>query len=169
MAYFINGDTWKKKVKADMLELLKRNMGAFNNQSNQLLKQSIRELGVVDTGQVLDSSYANAKSTPTSVILQAFTPVAHGIYPLLGLGSNRGYGPRNWFFLWAYKIMQTLGIKSKMLTTYQPKAVGNIKKSYSVTTRKRAQASQIKPLSGFTRSDAKFTKSGAISVKFTRK
>lgn len=170
MAYFINADSWKKQVKADMLELLKRNMGAFNNQSNQLLKQSIIELKVVGTGELLDSSYSNTKSTPNSVILQAFTPVDHGIYPLLGLGSNRGYGPRNWFFLWAYKVMQSLGIKSKLLTTYHPPAALMIKKSYTIRTKLPHDVSSIRALKGFKQNSVSTNQNNtAISIKFTRK
>jgi hypothetical protein len=166
---FMNGMAFKKLVTDTMLQTLQNHMQAFNAQSTDLLHQAITDLGVVDTGQLLESSYTNVVSTPNSVILTATTGVDYAIYPLLGLGSSRNVGPRNWFFLWANKVTTSLGLSGFNNTTFQPAPASSINKSYTVKTFRRENITSIKALKGFSRGNVTKLKSGAYSVKFTRK
>lgn len=132
-------------------------------------RQAIKELDVYDTGELYNNFSTEEVKKKDAVVIRMRNTVSYGVYPLLGLGNNRKYGPRNWFHLAANKFIASIGAKTKQFKVKQPPSYAKLRKEgqgYSLKSSNREILEDIAPGKGFKRTAIR--KSGsAYRASFT--
>lgn len=190
---FINGEVFKRVVAKKVLAKLASKASQIETKSKELLHKSINDLKVKDTGALDKGSDSKVTMTANSMIITAYSTAEYAIYPLLGLGQNRKYGPRNYLYRWLSLLSAYLGLKPSTLritpnmtvkesnkkvqsripkyarATKQPPKLLKGQRSYSVRVANKALTSQIKPMKGFTANKVSFGKTGkSYNVTFKK-
>jgi hypothetical protein len=162
MAEFINGEVFKRVVARKVLANLASKASQIETKSKELLHKSINDLKVVDTGKLDRGSDSKVTMTDTSMIITAYSTAEYAIYPLLGLGQNRKYGPRNYLYRWLTDMSNYLGLKNTgakyTQVTTQPSKLATGQKSYSVRVANTGLTNKITPMKGFTANKVSFGK-----------
>lgn len=103
-----------RKIGQAMLEKLQKEQFEIESKGTQLIQNSVEELNVVDTRNLKSKTNVKTFSTSTAFVIRGQTVnVPYAIYPLLGLGTSRAYGERNWFYRWSNKMTAYLKRKYK--------------------------------------------------------
>lgn len=150
------------KIKKAILKKILANATKIEVYANQKLDKSIRDLQVLDSGNLLENSQAKLIVTNTKAIIRFSTiGVPYAKYPYYGLGTSRKYGPRNYLKRAAYLTTKQFGKGAGRLNTDDTKI--SITKTFSKTISNPSLSNR-----GFTEVSRKTNKQGNTVIRTVR-